>query len=293
MIKEVSFDDIHPFVRYIGIREIDEGRKERWMVARDNRLFWCTQGSGSILLEKSMMTITQEHMAFIPAGTAYSFHPTSSVPLSFLSVNFDFVYCDNLGRYQLPTLRPESSTVSEEILRNIVQYRFANCDTLNDAFVTSCDENMGALLHQAHREFFYSRLYCQQMISALIIPVLVSAVRQLTAETMTKVNRAETIDRIIDYIKQHYSERITLDTVAQHMGYNRDYLNRLMNTHTGQTIFQYLLDYRIKKAIYLIRSTELPFNVIAEKTGFADASNLSRTFQNKTGKTPGQFRSAE
>jgi len=74
------------------------------------------------------------------------------------------------------------------------------------------------------------------------------------------------------------------------MGYNSDYINRLMRQHTGQTIYQYLLNYRIDKAAQLIRSSELPFSEIAEQTGFLNTSHFSHSFKKRTGKTPSEFR---
>lgn len=40
-MQEIVFSQIHPFVRYVGDRTIDEKRTNRWMVSRDNRLFLC------------------------------------------------------------------------------------------------------------------------------------------------------------------------------------------------------------------------------------------------------------
>lgn len=288
MRKQIRLDQASPFVRYIGNREIDEGRQNRWILARDNRLFWCTAGSGSILLEKSALTVEKGQIAFIPAGTPYSFRPASEDMQLFLSVNFDFVYCEALGKYELATMVP-----SPEAIDGILHHVFSDCPLMNEAFVTACEESTGMLLHQAQKEFFYRKLYYQQDINARIHIVLLRLARQLAAESITKVNRSETIERIIDYIKKHYAEKITVEDVAQHMGYHPDYINRLMHQHTGQTIFHYLQEYRINKAIRLIHSTELPFSAIAEQTGFIDASHFSKTFRKKTGKSPREFREKE
>ena len=149
---------------------------------------------------------------------------------------------------------------------------------------------MTELLHQVHKEYIYNKLYAQQIVSANLTLALVRALRKLSAEKLTKVNRAGTIDKLIDYIQHHYAEKLTLESIAKHMGYHPDYINRLMHYHTGQTIYQFLQDFRINKAIRMIRSSELSFSAIAEKTGFINVSHFSHTLKKKTGKTPSEFR---
>ena len=285
MLKQISFDQISPYVRYIGHRGIDQDRRDRWILARDNRLFWCTAGKGTILLENSELMVSEGQIVFIPAGTPFFFHPDPEHQQAFLSVNFDFLYNDSLGRKELGTVK-----VSRENIEDIPRYVFSDCPRLNEAFVTACEEDIGILLHQAQKCFFYREPFYQPEINAGVMIVIMRLLRHLAAESSKQPNRSETIDRVIDYIRKHYAEKLTAEEVARHIGYHPDYINRLMRQHTGQTMFQYLQEFRISKAIRLILSTEQPFSSIAEQTGFIDASHFSRIFHKTVGKTPREFR---
>lgn len=285
MTQEMLLTQIHPFVRYVGDRTIDEKRANRWLVSRDNRLFLCKSGEGTVQVAEESYKVSEGALLFIPVGTPYLFPPAAVNPLTFLSLNFDFVYQQELGPYQLATLTPETA-----MQHRFVRYQFTDTPLYNDPVICQCDEYMTELLHQVHKEFFYNKLYAQQILSANLVLALVRTLRKLSAEKLTKVNRAGTIDKLIDYIKNHYNEKLTLESIAKHMGYHPDYINRLMHYHTGQTIYQFLQDFRINKAIRMIRSSELSFSAIAERTGFINVSHFSHTFKKKTGKTPSEFR---
>lgn len=286
MMQEMLFTQIHPFVRYVGDRTIDDKRANRWMVSRDNRLFLCKSGEGTVQVAETCYKVSEGALLFIPVGTPYLFPPAAVNPLTFLSLNFDFIYQSELGPYQLATLTPEAAEQ-----HRFMRYQFTDTPLFNDPVICRCDEYMTELLHQLHKEFFYNKLYAQQIASANLVLVLVRALRKLSAEKLTKVNRAATIDKLIDYIQNHYNEKLTLESIAKHMGYHPDYINRLMHYHTGQTIYQFLQDFRINKAIRMMRSSELSFSTIAERTGFINVSHFSHTFKKKTGKTPSEFRS--
>lgn len=284
-MQEIVFSQIHPFVRYVGDRTIDEKRTNRWMVSRDNRLFLCKNGEGHVQVDQKSFKVSEGTLLFIPVGMPYLFPPAANGPLIFLSLNFDFLHQPELGPYQLATLTPQAAAEQQ-----LVRFHFTDTPLFNEPVICQCDEYMTELLHQVHKEYFYNKLYAQQIVSANLTLALVRALRKLSAEKLTKVNRAGTIDKLIDYIQHHYAEKLTLESIAKHMGYHPDYINRLMHYHTGQTIYQFLQDFRINKAIRMIRSSELSFSAIAEKTGFINVSHFSHTLKKKTGKTPSEFR---
>jgi len=282
---ELSFQNVNPFVRYVGNREINTHRIGRKMAARDNRLFLCSQGSGSMIIGNQHQSITVNDLIFIPAGTPYSFLEDFDSETILLSLNFDFVFNDSLGRFQVGTVNTSSKSLS-----SITQYIVTDCELLQTFFVCQADDQVKEILHQIQNEYFYQKLYSTELISGYFTIALVRIIRSFSSGSITKANRSLTIDKLIDYIKSNYNRPIKLDDIATYMGYNSDYINRLMRQHTGQTIYQYLLNYRIDKAAQLIRSSELPFSEIAEQTGFLNTSHFSHSFKKRTRKTPSEFR---
>lgn len=99
------------------------------------------------------------------------------------------------------------------------------------------------------------------------------------------------IGKTKDYIKEHLSEKITIDDIAQHIGLNRSYLQTLFKQHTGKTVIDYINALRIEKACFIIRNTNLPVIDVAIDCGFASRQHFLYTFKKHTGKTVREYRS--
>ena len=74
------------------------------------------------------------------------------------------------------------------------------------------------------------------------------------------------------------------------MGYNPNYLNRLVLGITGMSLHQYVLQRRLTRAAELLITTQLPVSEIAVNLGFHSASHFSGFFKKATGTTPAQYR---
>ena len=71
-------------------------------------------------------------------------------------------------------------------------------------------------------------------------------------------------------------------------GYEK--LNLIFKSLTGTTIMSYLISFRIGKAKRLLQFTESDVTDIALGTGFYDSQHFGKTFKNRVGCTPTQFR---
>jgi len=71
---------------------------------------------------------------------------------------------------------------------------------------------------------------------------------------------------------------------------NRTKLKEGFKKIYGTTIPRFHMQKRLEKAALLIRSTELPFSIIAQKCGFKDHSHFSKNFRRQYGQTPSVYR---
>ncbi|APU69827.1 AraC family transcriptional regulator protein [Christiangramia flava JLT2011] len=58
----------------------------------------------------------------------------------------------------------------------------------------------------------------------------------------------------------------------------------------GTTIHRFHMEKRLEKGALLIRTTEMPVSIIAQKCGFKDHSHFSKNFRKQFGQTPSQYR---
>lgn len=92
------------------------------------------------------------------------------------------------------------------------------------------------------------------------------------------------------YIHNKYELPLDLKMIAQHVHLHPNYLCALFKEHTGQTVLEYLSRKRVDAALYLLRDSNLPVEMIGEKAGFRSQNQFFRHFRQITGTTPHAYR---
>jgi AraC-like DNA-binding protein len=92
-----------------------------------------------------------------------------------------------------------------------------------------------------------------------------------------------------DYMRHHY-RMVSVKKLNAVFGYNTDYFNRLIKSHTGMTYVAFLHHIRLETASCLLRTTRLPVEQIAGETGYRNVTYFYRIFMKKYGITPHKFR---
>lgn len=98
------------------------------------------------------------------------------------------------------------------------------------------------------------------------------------------------VEDALKYIEDHYCDPITIQDIADHLNINRSYLHRIFKSFTGASIQSYLLDYRIRQACILLRTTRLSIRVVAHSVSYIDPLYFSRIFHQKMGISPSVYR---
>lgn len=74
------------------------------------------------------------------------------------------------------------------------------------------------------------------------------------------------------------------------LGYSRMQLNRLFKLKFNKSPHRYLIDYKLRYARNLLRSTDMKIIDIAFSVGYSSVSQFQTNFKNKYGLTPNDFR---
>ncbi|SFI89254.1 AraC-type DNA-binding protein [Paenibacillus sp. UNC496MF] len=99
--------------------------------------------------------------------------------------------------------------------------------------------------------------------------------------------------QVLRYLSTQYAEPITIENMADTLGYNRAYLSRQFKRQTGVTPVTFLLKLRIDKAHLLLRERlELTVEQIAASVGFQDPLYFSKQFRRFYGQSPTAYRDA-
>ena len=98
------------------------------------------------------------------------------------------------------------------------------------------------------------------------------------------------IRKVNDFISNHYTEDITLDDLAEHVGLTPTSLSRLYRQKTGETISNHVIDTRLGHAVRDLVNTDRNIADICFSCGFNNLSNFNRIFKSRHGMSPKEFR---
>lgn len=128
----------------------------------------------------------------------------------------------------------------------------------------------------------------------ILFSLSVSADQQ-TLSTTSFANVDETdssrrIKKVKDYITAHYSEHLTLESLASMVGLTPTAFSRFFKSQTNQTLSDYIIDIRLGFAIRKLVDTSMTCSEICYLCGFNNLSNFNRHFKKRKGCTPIEFR---
>jgi len=95
----------------------------------------------------------------------------------------------------------------------------------------------------------------------------------------SKKNQSKYTSKIIDYIIENYSSKITIDDLSEKLYISPSYLSRKFKEETEQTFNNFLNKYRVQKSLELLFSGEYKVYEIAELVGFSNYKYFSRVFK--------------
>jgi AraC-like DNA-binding protein/mannose-6-phosphate isomerase-like protein (cupin superfamily) len=153
-------------------------------------------------------------------------------------------------------------------------------------------EEFDSLFIELYKEHTQKQTGYHILQRAYMIELVTKIIRNLSSENdnpaVTKHNEA--VDTVINYLKNHFRERIGLDDLAREMSYSKNYLCKVFKETTSKTIFEYLAEIRIAEACKLLHDTSRTLYGISVSVGFTDYKGFSDSFIRFTGKKPSKYR---
>lgn len=98
------------------------------------------------------------------------------------------------------------------------------------------------------------------------------------------------VKNALRYIDDHFTEKLMLSDVADHVYVSQWHLSKLLNSRTGQSFSDLLNTKRIIRAKELLEDPTYRIGDIAEAVGFMDIAHFSRVFKKITGVSANTYR---
>ena len=98
------------------------------------------------------------------------------------------------------------------------------------------------------------------------------------------------LKRILDYIKENYQERITLQELSEQFSLHPNYLSRYFSEYLGISFKKYLDYYRLQKSMQILTKEKITIGEVAMTSGFADIRSYNSLFKKQFGINPSEWR---
>lgn len=95
------------------------------------------------------------------------------------------------------------------------------------------------------------------------------------------------------YVAAHYSEEFTMEMLAEQLKISKNYLSTYFKAKTGVNLLDYIQQYRIRKAVALMKTTGENIGTIGGLVGISNPNTFIRVFKKQTGMTPSEYRKKE
>lgn len=124
------------------------------------------------------------------------------------------------------------------------------------------------------------------------INVLLNEISDLMNQQIERKNSI-ILEKVIQYVEEHYNEDITLSDIADKLHINYYYLSTYFKNQTSENLTTYINRIKIEKAQKLLRDSQDTIAEISKIVGFSDHNYFSKVFKKHVGMTPSMYRRKE
>lgn len=153
------------------------------------------------------------------------------------------------------------------------------------------------MLLQIENEYFCRNEYAELIIHSILINIYVKfGYNHInTANLFPNVRKykqkeyVHKFNNLLDYLDKHYMDDLSLENIADSIGFSKYHFSRLFKQYTNFTFCDYLSYRRIKAAEELLIQSDLSITEIAMQIGFSSISTFNRIFKQQKNCTPREY----
>ncbi|MDJ1499618.1 AraC family transcriptional regulator [Xanthocytophaga agilis] len=244
-------------------------------------LIYVVDGTGVQTVNKNHFNYRKGNLFLLTPQDEYSFVIDTTTTFFFLRFNELYVK-DNISKdkdivKQVEYILQNASHRPGCILKNKV----------DKPFIAMLVESI--LNEQTNQQLYYNRI-SEQIINTIITIVA----RNIALKLPKNINEStgEPILEMLNYIQQNIFEPKNLKAhkLSQHFNISLNYLGRYFKKQTGDTLQNYIVNYKMRLVETRLLHSAMRINEIAYEFNFTDESHLNRAFKKYKGMNPSDFR---
>ncbi|MBR6737907.1 MAG: helix-turn-helix transcriptional regulator [Clostridia bacterium] len=270
--------ELNPHIRYARVHKSAFNYRKDISVCYDCRLFYFETASGRITINGVKYNVSSGTAVYVPPAQEYRFDVTFDSDTKIIILDFDLVttfshLTSSIGTATPTTFdknRMPSYPIPSELSKPIVKFLPNVASNLN-----ACAEN-----------FVFKDGPYKERSSALLKLCLLELVAPLEISA-----RSALCKKVVEYVSKNYKiSTLTNEEIASAFNYHPYHLNRIIKQETGKSLKNYITYYRLQLAKNLLLTTTSNVSQIASEVGFCTPAYFIKTFREKIGLTPKEYR---
>ena len=197
-------------------------------------------------------------LVFFRKGSSYLRMGDKASPLQHIVISFDLLKDQALPWDPLPYV-----------------YRPDNAEYLKNNFIR--------LYKTWSLEEIGYKVKCKTILQDIILDIIIEN-SQGQKDDFLRIQPA------LEYMNLNFDKQISIGELSRIVNLSQTYFRKLFKQAYGLSPIEYLNNIRINKAKRMLCHGRDPIGEISRKTGFCDIFYFSRTFKNKVGMSPKDFR---
>ncbi|MDQ6479173.1 AraC family transcriptional regulator [Dyadobacter sp. LHD-138] len=249
-------------------------------------LVYIISGTGKQCVNKSTFNYHAGHMFLITPEDCHSFDITTTTTFCFIRFNDQYIK----SNYRDTDISGKNERVKklEFILQNANHQ--PGCILRQPGDKALVKPMVDSILREYVNRDLYNKELIEQLVNTLII-VVARNIAKILPEHVSEGTEQRAVN-ILQYIHQHIfePEKIRTDLISRHFGVSENYLGKYFKKQTGETLQQYVINYKLRMVENRLLHSEMRIGEIAAEMSFTDESHMNKLFKKYKGLTPSDFR---
>lgn len=136
---------------------------------------------------------------------------------------------------------------------------------------------------------YENNLYSNAEITKLEMEIIILLVSSFSVIKYSGGNDDRS-EAILDYIDMNYKDSLSLEDISSHFGISKEYFSRFFKESVHMGFHKYLMQVRLKNAVYELLNTDKTLLRIAMDNGFPNIDSFNRYFKSEYGQKPSEYR---
>lgn len=219
----------------------------------------------------------------VSAGDYYVANPLSAHGYEDLQ-DLEVVNCLFLPEY-IDRALTDCPSISALLSNRMLRFGVPVDISIADRVFHDSDGSVGRIVKNMEREYAECHTGHMEMLRCYLTQVLVHATRACE----TRIPH-EAVTKVMEHLKLHYTDSLSLDTLSRLTGYTPQYLSNLFSSEVGISIQGFLQRIRMEEACKLLINTNLSVVEVAAAVGYQDARHFAKVFRRYHTISPREYR---